>query len=60
VRTRNFDDWTIDRWRTEPRLRKLHFEANEPVDQTPPLWKDLTYASLIALLLWGMTAAVLV
>ena len=31
----------------------------EDADQNPPLWKDLTYASVIALLLWVMAAAML-
>lgn len=52
------DNWTIDRWRTEPRLRMLDADV-EDADDDPPLWKDLTYASIIALLLWVMAAAVL-
>ena len=45
------DDWTIERWKTEPRLVGLEFI--ETVDQAPPLWKDLTLASAVAVLLWG-------
>jgi hypothetical protein len=59
VRTRNFDEWTIERWRTEPRLQMFDFELDEAPDQTPPFWKDVTCASLIALLFWGMAAAFL-
>lgn len=51
------DEWTIERWRTEPRLVGLEFNdvSSEPA---PPLWKDLTLASAIALLLWGAAAVV--
>ena len=59
MRTRNFSDWTIERWRTEPRLRMTDIEV-EDAGENPPLWKDVTYASVIALLLWAMAAAVLV
>ena len=59
MRTRNYDDWTIDRWRTEPRLRAFDIEMFEAEDQNPPLWKDVTLASIIAVLL-GVAAAVLV
>ena len=53
------DNWTIERWRTEPRLVGLEF--TEPkVDNAPapPLWKDLTIASALAVLLWGAVAVV--
>ncbi len=56
---RTGDSPTIDRWQTEQPLRMLDFEV-EDADQNPPLWKDLTYASVIALLLWVMAAAMLV
>ena len=49
------DEWTIERWRTEPRLVGLKLE-DSLTDATPPLWKDLTLASAIALLLWGAAA----
>lgn len=52
------DDWTIERWRIEPRLVGLELDDPMPSDQTPPLWKDVTLASALALLLWA--AAVLV
>ena len=56
---RTGDSPTIVRWQTEQPLRMLDFEV-EDADQNPPLWKDLTYASVIALLLWVMAAAMLV
>ena len=59
MRTRNLENWTIDRWRTEPRLRLTDFDGSEAAEQAPPLWKDLTCAWLIAMVLWGMAAAVL-
>jgi hypothetical protein len=59
VRTRQYDDdWTIDRWRLEPRVRALDFEEPRIVEQTPPLWKDLTVASIAAALLWAAAALV--
>jgi hypothetical protein len=58
VRTRHYDDWTIDRWRLEPRHRALEFEEPGVADETPPLWKDLTLASIVAVLLWAAAALV--
>jgi len=58
VATRKADDeCTIERWRTEPRLIGLEF-SDTTVDQAPPLWKDLTFATAIAILLWGAAAIV--
>lgn len=54
---RNADDWTIERWRTEPRLVGLQLDE-VPADKAPPLWKDLTVASALAVLLWGVALAV--
>ena len=51
------DDWTIERWKTERRLVGLEF-SDPVVDKAPPLWKDLTVASALALLLWGAAAIV--
>lgn len=59
MRSRNYDDSTIDRWRSEPHLRAFDLQMDDAEDQNPPLWKDVTPASIIALLLWGMAAAVL-
>ena len=50
------DDWTIERWKTEPRLVGLEF--NDVAEQAPPLWKDLTLASAVAVLLWGAALVV--
>jgi len=52
---RKADDWTVERWRTEPRLAPLEFDE-VAVEEAPPLWKDLTLASALALLLWGAAA----
>jgi hypothetical protein len=54
---RKADDWTIERWKTEPRLVGLEF-SEATVDKAPPLWKDLTLASALAVLLWGAAAVV--
>ena len=55
---READDWTIERWKTEPRLVGLEFSDTTAVDKAPPLWKDLTLASALAVLLWGAAAVV--
>ena len=59
MKARKYDDWTVKHWRIEPRWRVLA-EPDEPpiAEQAPPLWKDLTVASVAAVLLWG-TAVVL-
>jgi hypothetical protein len=57
TRTLQGDDWTIERWRTEPRLIGLKFSENMD-ESTPPLWKDLTLALVIALVLWAAAAVV--
>jgi len=54
--TRKADDWTIERWKTQP-LGDLEF-TDASVEQAPPLWKDLTVASALAVLLWGAAALV--
>ena len=56
--TPNYDDWTIDRWRLEPRLKA--FEWDDPADATdaPALWKDLALASLVALVLWLLAVTI--
>jgi hypothetical protein len=56
VQTR--DQRTIDRWRTEPPLRMLDIDGQD-ADHNPPLWKDLAFASIVALPLWLTAAAVL-
>lgn len=54
----NYDDWTIDRWRIEPRLKALDIEMADVDEKTPALWKDLMLAPFVAILLW-IAAAVL-
>jgi hypothetical protein len=55
----NLDDWTIDRWRTDPHPSSLKLiDDDASGDQAPPLWKDLSVASAIALLLWAAAAVV--
>ncbi len=57
LRARHYDDWTIESWRIEPRLRPLDATDNDTnADSNPPLWKDLTLASIVAGLLWGAAA----
>jgi hypothetical protein len=58
VTTRNYDDWTIERWRTEPHYSSLDLDDPAPTDQAPALWKDLTLASVAAALLWATAAIV--
>lgn len=48
--TQKADDWTIERWKTEPRLVGLEF--TDATETAPPLWKDVTVASALAVLLW--------
>ena len=54
---RNAEDWTIERFRTEPRLAGLEF-SDASVEKAPALWKDVTLASALAVLLWGAAALV--
>jgi hypothetical protein len=58
MRTRDYDEWTIERWRVEPRWRVRDFDESPLADVVPPLWKDLAVASAVALVLW--IAAVLI
>jgi hypothetical protein len=58
VNNPNHDDSTIERWRLEPRSTRWDFDDASVVEQAPPLWKDLTLALLIALLLWLAAAAI--
>jgi hypothetical protein len=58
MNSRNFDNWTIERWRLEPRISGLEFEDSPNAEQAPPLWKDFTLASVLAVVLWG-TAAII-
>jgi hypothetical protein len=54
---RKADEWTIESWKTEPRLMGLEF-SDSVIEPTPPLWKDLTLASIIAVVLWAAAAIV--
>ena len=54
---RKADDWTIERWKTETRLVMPEF-SDISVEEAPPLWKDLTLASALAVLLWAAAAVV--
>ena len=54
---RKADDWTIERWKTETRLVIPEF-SDISVEEAPPLWKDLTLASALAVLLWAAAAVV--
>jgi len=56
LRSKHYDDWTVETWRIEPRLRATESEMDES-GPNPPLWKDLTFASIIAALLWLVAAA---
>ena len=56
--TTNYDDWIIDRWRVEPQLKGIRLPVEETDDSSPPLWKDVTLASVGAVLLWGAVAAI--
>ena len=58
LRARHYDDWTIESWRIEPRVRPLDPADNANDDGNPPLWKDLTLASIVAGLLWGAAALI--
>ena len=60
MRSRHYDDdWTVETWRIEPKLRPVGDDpaGGEEPGQNPPLWKDVTLASIIAALLWGAAAA---
>lgn len=57
MRTPNHDDWTITRWKLEPRFSAVDFEEAPPVEKAPPLWKDLTLASVVVVAIWIAAAA---
>lgn len=58
MRSRHYDDWTVESWRLEPRVRPVDADADER-ESHPPLWKDVALASIIALLLWMAAAMML-
>ncbi len=57
--TRNYDDWTIDRWKADATFPSLEFDDSSSVDVAPPLWKDLTLASIVALAFWVVAVMIL-
>ena len=57
--TRNYDEGIIERWRVEPPWGPFELDESSPVEEAPPLWKDLALASVAALVLWIVTAALL-
>jgi hypothetical protein len=64
MHTQNYDDWTVERWRTEPQWRALEFDEKAspdsgPAEQAPPFWKDFAWASVVGLLLWLAAVALL-
>ena len=50
VEKRNYDEWTVESWRLEPRY-VLEFEDSRAVEKAPPLWKDLALAALFVVVL---------
>ena len=58
MHARRDDEWTVERWRVQPRWNVLD-EVDEPqlAEQAPPLWKDLTVAAITAVLLWVAAVA---
>lgn len=60
LKRHDLDDSTIRSWVVEPKVHLADegFEDLSAVDQAPPLWTDLTLASIVAVLLWLAAAAV--
>ena len=58
MNSQNYDDRTIERWRQEPRLSGFELEDSLSAEQATPLWKDLTLASVLAVVLWLAAAAI--
>ena len=56
--THKANDWTIERWKTESRIVMPEY-SDISVEDATPLWKDLTLASALAVLLWAAAAVVL-
>ena len=55
---RKADDWTIERWRTEPRLVGLEF-SDSVRESAPPLWKDLAVVAIVLAVAFLAVAALL-
>jgi len=47
-----YDEWTIDRWRLEPRLHGLEIDDPPESDTAPVFWKDVSVAVAVAAVLW--------
>jgi hypothetical protein len=65
VTPHNDDDWTIDRWKVEPKFLSLNMldgldvlDWPQTADQAPPLWKDLTLGLVVAIALWVVAAVI--
>jgi hypothetical protein len=54
----NYDEWTIDHWRVEPRLNLSEIYDPPEAEVTPAFWKDLTTAALVVAALWTAAAIV--
>ena len=54
LRARHYDDWTIECRRMDPQLDALKTDRAG----NPPLWKDLTLASIVAAALWTAAAII--
>jgi len=57
VASRKTDEWTIEKWRTDARWGRLEF-GDTLLDRGRPLWRDLTVASVVAVVLWVAAAVV--
>jgi hypothetical protein len=53
--TSRSDEWTVARWR-QPNVSQISLDDPEDEQTVPPLWKDLTVASGVALALWAIAA----
>jgi hypothetical protein len=52
------DEWTVKRFRVEPRISQVDFEDALSKDGNPPLWTDLAIACALAGLLWLAAAGI--
>jgi len=57
VASRKTDEWTIEKWRMDARWGRLEF-GDTLLDRGRPLWRDLTVASVVAVVLWIAAAVV--
>ncbi len=49
----NYDEWTIDHWRLEPRIKLLEIEVPTEPEIPPAFWKDVMTAALVVAALWA-------